>query len=756
MKIVGFGASNYRSLGKINIRNCSGLNAFIGKNNAGKSNILSAITTFFLIVRNGVVNVEWEPDQPQYVHHKSSQNSPFIRLVFELDETEMNSLCEWLSTDVPQMNHAIEHLPNKGHQLLIEVSLDMKGQRLFGFVSRISVGRLDETKEIRLTNETVLFIADRKSGDAMFDRASRRLQIMKNIEDLTRIENTTHSEDYKAWKTPDAAPSYRRRPLRMLADAPGIAESVFQAFEESKTHSEFLSSVTDLKMENQVALSDLDNKNYDSPFSVFSGTQNHLPSYVIRLLEKIGKMNVLYLSDRREPIGATEAQALLKIKIQRRGTERFTSLQEAIKSLLGVSIDAYSDNDDNRIPRTQRDYYFGNQMKANMEIDDFLAEANGSGIREALRLILDIELNNPDTILIEEPEVHLHPGLETSMSNYLRDVSRRSQIFLTTHSPIFLNYPNVDSVYFVKRSNGNTSVDNIPSLDDANDALMIKRELGVPFSNLFMFESLLLVEGRSDEIVLRIFGSKLSCDFEKKGIGIFPIFGGRNVRNQGIQSLAKGLSNYGLAVSFLIDRDEKGNEEIEELVSRLSSAGASLFVLNNREIENYLLNSRVLAEFINEKLESQKANRTVSTHEVDAAISEIVNGMQDDVVFRHLKHLLLSPIYASQTPLDPIHSPERSVAETLNKMSNECQRRKEEISDDANSFREYLQEEYSTKWRSLVPGTEVIDAVAKKFGARYKKESADPRLLASFFKREEIDNELVRLISKITMTLSHT
>ncbi len=39
-------------------------------------------------------------------------------------------------------------------------------------------------------------------------------------------------------------------------------------------------------------------------------------------------------------------------------------------------------------------------------------EANGAGIREALRIILDLELERPAFALIEEPEVHLHPGLE--------------------------------------------------------------------------------------------------------------------------------------------------------------------------------------------------------------------------------------------------------------------------------------------------------------------------------------------------------
>ena len=86
-----------------------------------------------------------------------------------------------------------------------------------------------------------------------------------------------------------------------------------------------------------------------------------------------------------------------------------------------------------------------------MDIDDFLVETYAAGIREALRIVLDIELKKPDLVLIEEAEVHLHPGLEKALHNYLVEKGKERQIFLATHSTNFLDVYARQNVYIVSR-----------------------------------------------------------------------------------------------------------------------------------------------------------------------------------------------------------------------------------------------------------------------------------------------------------------
>jgi putative ATP-dependent endonuclease of OLD family len=86
-----------------------------------------------------------------------------------------------------------------------------------------------------------------------------------------------------------------------------------------------------------------------------------------------------------------------------------------------------------------------------MDIDRFLVDANGAGVREALRLILDLELKKPQLLLLEEPEAHLHPGLEHAVYSYLRERSQTVQMIVTTHSTNFVDSVSFQNIYLVSR-----------------------------------------------------------------------------------------------------------------------------------------------------------------------------------------------------------------------------------------------------------------------------------------------------------------
>ena len=102
-------------------------------------------------------------------------------------------------------------------------------------------------------------------------------------------------------------------------------------------------------------------------------------------------------------------------------------------------------------------------------------------------------------MLVEEPEIHLHPGLETAMIRYLKEASKQSQVFITTHSTNFLDSGDYQRICLVTKEQSTL----IESLDLKEAEEKIPIELGIRLSSLFMYDRLVFVEGPSYELIIR-------------------------------------------------------------------------------------------------------------------------------------------------------------------------------------------------------------------------------------------------------------
>jgi predicted ATPase len=99
------------------------------------------------------------------------------------------------------------------------------------------------------------------------------------------------------------------------------------------------------------------------------------------------------------------------------------------------------------------------ELLAELELENM-----GAGVLNIAHFIAFIMEMAPDTILcIEEPELHLHPGLEIKLRNKLLEISKTNQIFITTHSREFLYEDESEcSVYLLQKDNNHSAVNKIP------------------------------------------------------------------------------------------------------------------------------------------------------------------------------------------------------------------------------------------------------------------------------------------------------
>lgn len=145
------------------------------------------------------------------------------------------------------------------------------------------------------------------------------------------------------------------------------------------------------------------------------------------------------------------------------------------------------------------------------------AEASGLGFQDLLILLYFLTSGDYSVLLIEEPEAHLNPALQRKLLAFMASREDK-QIFLTTHSNVFLDNTFVDTVYFVTYEDGEVRV------RDATSRAFILDDLGYDVADNLVSDVVVLVEGPTDIPVYRELLRKLGV-LERAQVRFWPLGG---------------------------------------------------------------------------------------------------------------------------------------------------------------------------------------------------------------------------------------
>jgi len=107
--------------------------------------------------------------------------------------------------------------------------------------------------------------------------------------------------------------------------------------------------------------------------------------------------------------------------------------------------------------------FFSFKRKNNSQVN---LSSLGSGYEMTFSLIYSYYLSKQSgrklIILMDEPELHLHPNLQNKLIQFLLDISRDCQIILATQSPLLIKQVannNRAKIYILHRKNNNSNVE---------------------------------------------------------------------------------------------------------------------------------------------------------------------------------------------------------------------------------------------------------------------------------------------------------
>jgi predicted ATP-dependent endonuclease of OLD family len=182
----------------------------------------------------------------------------------------------------------------------------------------------------------------------------------------------------------------------------------------------------------------------------------------------------------------------------------------------------------------------------------------GSGIAQALMSSYQLVRPENSVVLIEEPEIHLHPSAQRELFNFFKNKSETKQIFISTHSMIFTDVEQNINTFIVNLENGKSTI--IP-IESKSSLRTIKDFIGAKNRDQYSRDVVILVEGDTEERSIPIIAKSLRYNLDSLGIGLFN-FGGKD---KNIPLILKLFSQDESTIPFLILDNNAANIK-EDLV----------------------------------------------------------------------------------------------------------------------------------------------------------------------------------------------
>lgn len=241
--------------------------------------------------------------------------------------------------------------------------------------------------------------------------------------------------------------------------------------------------------------------------------------------------------------------------------------------------------------------------ESNLERGDLAVPLSdcGTGLSQVLAILyVVLTTDEPNIIIIDEPNNFLHPGAARKLIEILKEHSQH-QFILSTHSPSTLTASNPKTIHVVKIKDAQSSIESVDITNTYQQQIYLA-EIGAKLSDVFGADNVLWVEGKTEELCFPKIIEKMS-ETSLMGTVILSVINTGDFikkRNKELvfsiyEKLTKGKGLLPPAVGFIFDSEKLTKEEKQDLEKRSNN---SVRFLERRMFENYLINPKAIYHVI--------------------------------------------------------------------------------------------------------------------------------------------------------------
>jgi len=544
MRLRAAQIENFKSLRRVELEDLGNLVSFVGGNSSGKSNILEALNLFFSqfqAVSGVTVGLA-----PHLWHDKVTARPIGLTMTIELDDQECNDI---LSPTI--LEGFKKKFPSTYGRVVVRRRISTLGGNwqtetlMLGDLSlvkddkEVSDESFSKALELELPYEFYFFTKDNSSkkigGEMLFVDPQKKIAYhtddrINNLvrSGVIRSATDTWGKNYKNWVQEKGYQLVERPPSLEEASFPPSVHIILQKLAELLKAS----------------------------FRLIPNVRGNASTDVTKRTPQIPKESLKAIQDLWKSDKPEDERVFSKFK---------RDLRTSFPGALGFRPDSVDlEISDTRIP----------------------IEYIGGGHQERLTLqerLLD------DNILygLEEPEMHQHPDSARDLFEFLKRESETKQIFLTTHSPIFVNPSDLKNVWIVQIEGIQTKVHKATELGE------ILGSIGASPRDRFFPDRILLVEGNSDKTFISGIAEKSETDLTH--VRIVPIHGKSKSRYnfEAWKNIVRGTQ-----IRLLLMLDQGAEADVARLIKRKTVEPDDIILLKGDLEDLYPIT--VLVEVVNE------------------------------------------------------------------------------------------------------------------------------------------------------------